>query len=147
MTGLVNGERGMGRFAVDIDIANFLDVAEWRAGKLDQDRVRRTRIQGIVDPGAARLVLPKKVVDDLGLPVVGTTTVRYADGRTAERDMVETAYIEIQGRSGAFRASVEPDRTTALIGALVLEDFDFLVDCSHQKLVPRDPKGIISEIE
>jgi predicted aspartyl protease len=142
-----NGENGMGRFSVDVDVANFVDVAEWRAGKLDPARIRRTKIQGIVDPGAARLVLPKKVVDELGLPVVGTTTVRYADGRTAERDMVETAYIEIQGRKGAFRASIEPDRTTALIGALVLEDFDFLVDCRQQKLVPRDPNGIISEIE
>ncbi len=147
MMRFVNGENGMSRFAVDVEVANFVDIAEAREGKLDPARVRRTRIKGIVDPGAARLVLPKKVVDDLGLLVVGTTTVRYADGRTAERDMVETAYIEIQGRSGAFRASVEPNRTSALIGALVLEDFDFLVDCSKQKLVPRDPKGIISEIE
>jgi hypothetical protein len=29
----------------------------------------------------------------------------------------------------------------------VLEDLDLLVDCAHQRLVPRDPRFVISEIE
>jgi len=36
---------------------------------------------------------------------------------------------------------------TALLGAIVLEDLDLLVDCSTQKLVPRDPRGALYEIE
>ena len=43
--------------------------------------------------------------------------------------------------------NVEPGRESALIGAIVLEDLDFLVDCAGQRLVPRDPKHIISEVE
>jgi hypothetical protein len=31
--------------------------------------------------------------------------------------------------------------------AIVLEDLDFLVDCTAQRLVPRDPKQIISVAE
>lgn len=46
-----------------------------------------------------------------------------------------------------FKAMVEPRRTEALVGAIVLEDLDFLVDSTHQRLVPRDPKMIISEAE
>jgi hypothetical protein len=42
---------------------------------------------------------------------------------------------------------VEPDRTTAVIGAIVLEALDLLVDCRTQTLQPRDPSGIIAEIE
>ena len=34
-----------------------------------------------------------------------------------------------------------------LIGALVLEDLDFLVDSKNECLVPRDPKYIIAEEE
>ena len=30
---------------------------------------------------------------------------------------------------------------------LLLEDLDFLVDCAAQKLVPRNPKYVVSEIE
>lgn len=46
-----------------------------------------------------------------------------------------------------FKATVEPKRDTALIGALVLEDLDFLVDGKKQRLVPRDRNFIISEEE
>jgi hypothetical protein len=42
---------------------------------------------------------------------------------------------------------VEPNRTDVLIGAIVLEDLDLLVDCRTQTLRPRDPGGIIAEIE
>jgi hypothetical protein len=38
-------------------------------------------------------------------------------------------------------------RKTALIGAIVLEQLDLLVDCTHQRLVPRDPRYQIVEIE
>jgi hypothetical protein len=34
-----------------------------------------------------------------------------------------------------------------LIGAIVLEALDLLVDCRTQTLRPRDPKEIIAEIE
>jgi hypothetical protein len=38
-------------------------------------------------------------------------------------------------------AIIEPKRETALIGAIVLEYLDLLVDCTAQKVVPRDPSG------
>ena len=41
------------------------------------------------------------------------------------------------GRESVFNAIVEPDRESVLIGAIVLEDLDFLVDCVGQRLVPR----------
>jgi hypothetical protein len=53
----------------------------------------------------------------------------------------------LQGRDSIFKAAVEPKRDTALIGAIVLEDLDFLVDCEKQRLVPRDPRFIVSEAE
>jgi hypothetical protein len=55
--------------------------------------------------------------------------------------------LHLQGRDGIFTAVVEPKRDTALIGAIVLEDLDFLVDCQKQRLVPRDPDFVVSEIE
>ena len=46
-----------------------------------------------------------------------------------------------------FSAIVEPVRDSVLIGAIVMEELDFLVDCERQQLVPRDPEQIVSEIE
>jgi len=143
----IDGEPAVARFAVDVELANALDVYKALDGELDASRVRRRRVKGIVDSGAARLVLPTSLADELGLPVTGTATVRYADGRTAEREEVDRVSVEIQGRSGVFKASLEPNRTTVLVGALVLEEFDFLIDPYNEKLVPRDPKGRVSEIE
>jgi hypothetical protein len=36
---------------------------------------------------------------------------------------------------------------TALIGAIVLEELDFLVDCTNQRLIPRDKRIVVNEIE
>jgi hypothetical protein len=94
------------------------------------------------------MVLPASVVKELGLPVRKTKTkVKYADGRRGLRREVEAARLALQGRDGVFTAIVEPKRDTALIGAIVLEDLDFLVDCKKLCLVPRDPDYVVSEIE
>jgi predicted aspartyl protease len=137
----------MGRFSVEFEVANNDDLAAVRRGELDPDKVRRRTITGVVDSGASRLVLPEKVIQELGLPITDSTKVKYADGRTGKRPVVEGVYVELQGRHSVFKATVEPKRGTALIGALVLEDLDFLVDRQRQRLVPRDPKFIVSEIE
>lgn len=118
-----------------------------RRGRIPASAIRRVRIEGLVDTGATRLVLPASVVVQLGLPEVGQVGVKYADGRRSQRAAVGDAEVEIQGRSSVFTAVVEPDRTEALIGAIVLEELDFVVDCIAQKLVPRDPDRIFAEIE
>jgi hypothetical protein len=63
------------------------------------------------------------------------------------RDAVKGVYVKLLGRDGVFTAVVEPKRRSALIGAIVLEDLDFVVDCTSQKLVPRDPRFVVSELE
>ena len=141
------GANGVGRFSVEFEVANYEDMALSRRGVLPADQVRRQTISGVVDPGAAMLVLPQAVVKQLGLPLGDKIKVRYADGRRAQRREAEAAYVELLGRHDTFKALVEPKRDTALIGALVLEALDLLVDCRHQRLVPRDPHGPIYEIE
>lgn len=137
----------MGRITIDCEVANLADILAHRQGKLTADKIRRLVIQGLVDPGSAHMVLPEKVARDLGIPVSGKVKVTYADKRSRLCDVVNEVYVGIQGRGGVYRASLEKKRTTALIGAIVLEDLDFLVDCKRNKLVPRDPDYILSEIE
>ncbi|MGD0094675.1 MAG: retroviral-like aspartic protease family protein [Planctomycetota bacterium] len=137
----------MGRFSVTVKVANNRDVQLANAGVLPQDKVRRVTLSAIVDSGAAHLVLPETVVRQLGLPSAGKSWVRYADQRRKKRAVVEEARVEVLGRQGTYRATVEPARETALLGAIVLEDLDFLVDCTTQSLRPRDPNYIVTEIE
>lgn len=137
----------MGRFSVEFEVANGRDIMQVELGQLSPEKVRRVRLQGVVDLGATRLVLPSFVVKPLGLPTVDRSPVRYADGRKAKRDLVNYARVELQGRRGLVDAIAEPRRKTALIGSFVLEVLDFLVDCPKQVLIPRDPKHIMAEIE
>jgi len=137
----------MGRVTVEVDIANREDVLFAKRGALPSDQVRRVRIKGTVDTGATWLVLPKTAADQLGVPVTGKVRVSYADRRQATRPVVEDVQVELLGRNSTFNAIVEPKRTDALIGAVVLEALDLIVDCVTQTLQPRDPKQYTAEIE
>jgi predicted aspartyl protease len=139
------GRKDMGRFSVEFEVANNNDLVLFEAGQKVGDEVRRVAVEGVVDPGATRLVLPASVVQQLGVPKVGRT--RTADGRTGMRDVVDAVRVTLQGRSRVFDAIVEPKRQKALIGAIVSEVLDFSVDCTAQKLVPRDPHVIVSELD
>jgi|SRR5579875_1532127 len=136
----------MGKINVEIALANNRDVQMFEGGSLAAEKVRRAWIRGLVDTGASHLVLPANVVKQLGLPEIRTSTVRYADQRKKCRRIVDQVQVELLGRRGTFKAVVEPERTDALLGAIVLEDLDLVPDCRTQTLQPRDPKQILVEI-
>jgi predicted aspartyl protease len=142
-----SGVTAMGRVTVEVALANYWDVMRAEHGEISPEEVRRTTVSGIVDSGAARLVLPPHVVRELGLREEGETNVRYADQRTARRAIVRDVGLRLCGRDSVFTAIVEPDRQDALIGAIVLEELDLIVDCTRNELRPRDPDRIISELD
>jgi predicted aspartyl protease len=144
---ITKGGNGVGRFSVDCEIANNDDWALVRRGLMRPDQVRRQTIRGVVDSGAAMLVLPQAVVKQLGLPLGNKVRVRYADGRVAQRREAKGVFLKLLGRDDTFTAIIEPKRQTALIGAIVLEALDLLVDCKTQRVMPRDPRSAIYEIE
>lgn len=137
----------MARFKVELELANNDDVAESKRGHLDPTKVRRVKLLGVVDSGASHLELPQSVVKQLGLTPTSKVKVTYADGRTGKRPVVQGVYLKLLGRDSVFKGSVEPKRDTALIGAIVLEYLDFLIDPRKERLYPRDPDYIVTEIE
>ena len=137
----------MGRFTMKVDLANYDDVVKARAGLITDDDVRRVEVEGWVDTGATRLVLPQSAVDALGLPVIGTSIAKLADNSTIQRNVVRYVQLTLLGREGVFTAIVEPNREDALLGAIVMEDLDMVADCTLGTCHPRDPKQIVSVIE
>ena len=132
---------------MEIELANNDDLVKVRAGTMSTDEVRDCTIEGWVDTGAVRLVLPKVVADSLGLRTVRKTGVRFADNRRGTRDIVGDVWLKLLDREGVFTAIVEPNREDALIGAIVLEELDMLADPVAGTCHPRDPDMVISEIE
>jgi predicted aspartyl protease len=137
----------MGRVAVEIEVASNVDVMLADLKMIEPEKIRRLKVPAIVDTGSTRLVLPEAVVAQLGLTPTDRTTVKYADLRRVERPVVYNVWLTLQGRRGVFSAVVEPDRADALVGAIVMEELDFLVDCGTNTVVPRDPNTTISEVE
>src|SRR5258708_40299506 len=72
----VQGAYGVGRFSVEFEIANHVDIIDLQRGLLTRDKVRRLTIRAVVDSGATKLVLPGKVAKQLGLPSLGKVKVR-----------------------------------------------------------------------
>src|SRR5437870_3006763 len=140
-------DNSMGRFSVEVELANYQDVLAEKIGAASPGKVRRERARGVVDSGAARLVIPQSIATRLGLDISGTVQVRYADGRTATRQIARDVQLKYGNREGTFNAVIEPSRESVLVGAIVMEDLDLIIDCTTQRLVPRDPNQIISEIE
>lgn len=137
----------MGRVAVDFVVANNRDVVTAAPGDAIPDSVKHITVEGIVDTEAARLVLPQRAADELNLEQAGEVGVRYADNRRATRPRVTNVWLSLCGREGVFSATLEPDREKALVGAIVLEELDLIVDCATESIHPRDPDGILTEIE
>jgi predicted aspartyl protease len=136
----------MGRVIVQITVANNQDIQMAERGALPADQIRKVQVSALVDMGANWLVLPETVAAQLGLPKVQSAMVRFAENRMEFRDMVGQADVELLGRHGTFKAIVEPNRNDAIVGAIVLEDLDLLVDCTAQTLHPRDPDRFVAEI-
>ena len=141
------GDKSMGRVTVEVHLANGEDLVRAADGTIRADQIRKARINAVVDTGAAHLVIPRSMAVQLGVPFEGEARVRYADLRSAIQPVATHIDVELLGRHGTFKAIVEPKRKDALIGAIVLEDLDLVVDCVSQTLLPRDPNRIIAEIE
>jgi predicted aspartyl protease len=107
-------ENSMGRFSVEVELSNNEDLFRAKAGIILPEQVRRVRARGVVDSGATRLVIPATVAQQLGAEGSGTAKVRYADGHTAEREIVKDVHLTYGGREGVFSAIVEPDRESIL---------------------------------
>ena len=137
----------MGRPTVKFLLSNYSDIMAVDEGRLTPDRVRQIEISGVVDPGATNLVLPLNVVQLLGLPFDGKVSVTYGDRRSEIRDTVRNAHVRLCDRANVFQAMVEPNREDALVGAIVMESLDLIVDCRNLSVHPRNPNFIVTEVE
>ncbi len=137
----------MGAVRVSIELANNLDVVPAKALGLGSESVRRLCVSAVVDPRRTWLVLPATVADHLGLQREESFLVHLDNGQAVTRTRVINVCLRLLGREGIYRAVVDPDRDDAVVGAIVLQDLDLLIDEATQTLRPRDPDTIITEIE
>ena len=92
------------------------------------DPTKTVEIEAIIDTGATMVVLPKDIVDTLGLKKVREVKVRYANNEVETRPIYGVVTIELKGRSANLDVLVEEKGSQPLIGQVLLELLDLIVE-------------------
>ncbi len=100
------------------------------------DQIKSIEIEAVIDTGATMVVLPQDIVEKLGLKKVRETKVRYANNTTELKTIYGVVTIEIKGRTGNFDVLAEAEGSQPLIGQVVLEILDLVVDPRTRTLAP-----------
>lgn len=124
----------VGAVRTKVRLLNAIDEALVSRGLLAPRLLRECETEALVDTGAVYLVLPEAIVQQLGLRILGQQRAKFADGREAMVGVTEALRIECEGRQTTEDALVTGDEV--LIGQVVLEKLDLLVDCKNQRLIP-----------
>jgi len=124
----------MGQVHVRIVLTNHREAVMARLGQLDTSRVHRYETEALIDTGAVRSTIPAAVAERLGLFRLRKTDAKYADGRVEEVDMTEAVTVEILGRETEMNPMILGEQI--LLGVMVLEGLDLMVDCNRNRLVP-----------
>ena len=127
----------MGEVKVEVELENAGDREVSRRGYLQEGQIRSVTVPILVDSGAVMPVLPQDLVETLGLSEVGKVIVTYADERKEERPVAGIVTVKVGNRLTSVNCVVGPPNSEPLLGQIVLEAMDLLVDCAQQKLVPR----------
>lgn len=127
----------MGEVKVKILLQNDGDIFAAKAGYIKEENIREIKAKGLVDSGAVMLFIPQDMAEVLGLEILRRVVVSYADDRKEERPVAGRIRITIGDRFMITECIVGPPLSEVLIGQVVLEELDLIVDCTNNKLSPR----------
>jgi len=125
----------MGRTKAILKVRNFGDMQKAAEGLILATAVRTVEIEALVDTGATYVSLPKSEIEKLGLPFHRNIRIVTANG-PASRRLFTGAQIELNGREFLTEVMENGQGTPALVGYLLLEALDLVVDPKSQQVIP-----------
>ena len=123
----------MGRVVEKVKVKNYVDVFQPSQGLLPEDQIRTVEVDAVVDTGATYLCLPPSVIAQLGLLYSHLSSVTTANG-DVERRIFAGADIAVKERNVQMQVMENDEHTPPLIGYLILEALDFVVNPKTQGL-------------
>lgn len=131
----------MGKVLVTAKIENLEDLYKVNQGALPTDQVRSVEVQdALVDTGATTLLMPKKLIDQLGLPPLKSRPSRTIAGHVT-LNTYRAVRLTVQGRDCISDVAEIPDEFPVVIGQVPLELMDWVVDPKGQKLIGNPEHG------
>ena len=109
---------------------------------------KSVEVKAVIDTGATMLVLPQDVIEELGLRKIGERRVRYANNQIQIKPVYRGVILELKGRDGIFDVLGEVEGSEPLVGQIVLEALDLIVDPITKTVIPnpRSPDMPMTEI-
>ena len=117
----------MGRVVEKVKVKNYVDVFQASEGVLPEDQIRTVEVDAVVDTGATYLCLPPSVIEQLGLLYSHSSSVTTANG-DVERRIFAGGDITVKERNVQMQVMENDEHTPPLIGYLILEALDFVVN-------------------
>lgn len=131
----------MDRVLTEATMENLGDLWAVKQGLINDDQVRRLELKdALVDTGATLLLLPTRLIRQLGLDNMGQKRVTSSAGG-GEADIYSAVRLTIQGRSCTMDVMEIPDDVPPLIGQIPLEHLDFVVDLRSRTLIGNPAHG------
>ena len=118
-------------------LENGEDRALARRGALGQSQVRRVDADVRVDTGAVLVLLPQDMVEALGLGAMDKAVVTLANDEKVEMPIAGPLVLTALGRTMNTDCLVGPPRCEPLLGQVVLERLDLIVDPTKRQLTVR----------
>lgn len=137
----------MGEVRTRVTLENQGDRVLAEAGHLDIARVRRVELEALVDTGAVMTLLPQDVVEALGLPLDGNIIVTLANEDRVELARARFLSLTIGGRQMDTDCRVGPPQCEPLVGQLVLERLDLIVDPIRRVISPRPESPFLPSLK
>ncbi|MFQ6014989.1 MAG: retroviral-like aspartic protease family protein [Anaerolineae bacterium] len=109
---------------------------------------KSVEVEAVIDTGATMFVLPQDVADELGLRRIGERRVKYANNQIQLKPVYRGVILELKGRDGIFDVLGEVEGSEPLIGQIILEALDLIVDPITKTVIPnpRSPDMPMAEI-
>lgn len=133
----------MGQVKVFVELTNTTDLDNFQSEIIAENQVRIHSTEGLIDTGAVLSMLPKEIIEQLGLRYRRKAIVTFADERRDEMEVYGPVSIKIKNREAIIEVLMGPPFSEPLVGQIVLESLDLLVDCTNQTLMVRPESPLL----
>jgi clan AA aspartic protease len=127
----------MGEARTTVKLENDGDLMRFEDGRIEAEAIRGAEIDAMVDTGAVMMLLPQDVVEALGLEKIDKAIVTLANDEKIELDIAGTISLTACNRKMKTDCLVGPPMCEPLIGQLVLERLDLIIDPLKRTITPR----------
>lgn len=131
----------MGKLVVPAKIENLFDVVGRERGLLPDAAVRTVTVaDALIDTGATGLLVPKRLLEPLGLHAYRRRQSRTVAG-VVEHHVYTAVRLTVQGRDCISDVIEISDDLPVIIGQVPLELMDWVIDLNGKKLIGNPEHG------